>query len=1025
MKLPEIAVKNHQFTIVLFMLLFIFGITSYLTMPRSEDPQIVPNGISVIVVYPGTIPADMEELIADPVEEKLNELDNIKQIDTSINSGIVFIQIKFFAGTDMDEAYSEALQKVNNIKNELPDDLYSIDVIRWRMSDFIVMLQLGLISEKKSYAELDDELEILKKDLENVYGVKKVKKWAIPERKVYIDIDQEKLSKTSITIEQISKILQGNNINIPAGSIDAGLSRFFIQTSGSFKDLNEIRNSVIGSYQGRILYLKDIAKIHLEPEKSTYFARINKKRAVFLTVNQKEGTNVFEVMRGINKKIEKFKKTLDDHEKLYYVFNQAESVRMRLSGFFNNLFQGLIVVGLIILLAVGIRASSVVMIVIPLSIFINFGFLDISGYGIEQMSIAGLVIALGLLVDNAIVVIENVTRFSQLGYGAKEAAFKGTSQVGWAVVSATATTILAFLPIILMQNEAGQFIRSMPLTVVFTLGISLIIALTLTPYLASKYVVNSKRKTKKSRFKKTLEKFIDKIYKPVLDFSVNNPKRMVFGALILLLLSMLLFQFIGVSFFPMAEKPQFAINISTSDNSGIKKTDKAAKYVESILLNDDRVKTVAANIGRGNPQFHFNIESRRKDQTYCQIYVEMKKNDLEIRQNLIQKLREKFKTYADAKIEVQEIEMGEKVEAPIAIKILGDEMGVLKKLSEEVENMFNLTDGSVNVKNPLADSKMDLRIKINKDKANLLGIQIAQIDKTVRAAVSGLDISQFRDKNGKEYNMVLRMNFSENIQINDLDKIYITSVTGKRIPLKEVATIEFERSPKYIQHFDFQRCATITSDVKPGFNIENVTNEILDKVRRINLPEGYSYHVAGSQQARQSTFGGMGKAVIIALIGIFAVLVLQFKSYSQPFIVFSAIPLAFVGSLIALFLTGYTFSFTAFIGLTALLGIVVNNSIILVDYTNQLRRIDGFSIKDALMKAGETRFTPIILTTATTIGGLLPLTLRGGSLWGPMGWTVIGGLTTSTVLTLLIVPALYRVYVKEAGSKKQKGRSEK
>jgi multidrug efflux pump subunit AcrB len=319
------------------------------------------------------------------------------------------------------------------------------------------------------------------------------------------------------------------------------------------------------------------------------------------------------------------------------------------------------------------------------------------------------------------------------------------------------------------------------------------------------------------------------------------------------------------------------------------------------------------------------------------------------------------------------------------------------------------TRGTININNPLRTSKTDLHVNINRAKAGLLGIPLVDIDRAVRTSIAGIPISNYHDAEGKEYQIVVRLPKKETAILSDFDKIYVSSLTGAQVPLKQVASIEFKATPMLIDHHNMDRNATLTSDVISGYSVDNVTREILDKLDQFRWPKGYQYSVGGELESREESFGGMMQAVLIAIISIFAVLVLQFRSYSQPLIVFSAIPFALVGSVVTLLITGNSFSFTAFVGLTSLIGIVVNNSIILVDYTNQLRS-DGTSLKEALIQAGETRFVPIVLTTATTIGGLLPLTLGGGSLWAPMGWTIIGGLIASTLLTLIIVPILYQIF---------------
>jgi multidrug efflux pump subunit AcrB len=343
--------------------------------------------------------------------------------------------------------------------------------------------------------------------------------------------------------------------------------------------------------------------------------------------------------------------------------------------------------------------------------------------------------------------------------------------------------------------------------------------------------------------------------------------------------------------------------------------------------------------------------------------------------------------------------------------VLGNNLEVLRDASRDVEEIIFSTPGAINIDNPLSTSKTDLQVAIKREKAGMLGIALVDIDRTIRACIAGMTIAKYRDSEGKEYNIVVRLPIDRKPSISDFDKIYVSSAIGTPVPLKQVASIEFRLSPQEIIHYNLERSVTITADVPSGYSVDKVTQEIISKLDQYNWPKGYRYYAGGELESREESFGGMGQAAIIAMIAIFAVLVLQFRSFSQPLVVFSALPLAVIGSIIALLITGYSFSFTAFIGLTSLIGIVVNNSIILVDYTNKLRQ-EGKDLISALKEAGETRFRPIIFTTATTIGGLLPLTLRGGTLWAPMGWTIIGGLIASTFLTLIIVPVLYRIFTR-------------
>jgi len=1013
MRIPKLAIENHQFTIMVVILLVLSGLASLFTMPRSEDPQVSPSGSSVIVIFPGANPADMEELIANPIEEVINELEDIKRLTSVSEDGLVIVAVEFESGSNSDDKYSDVVQKVNSIRSKLPEEIASLEIQKWTISD-VCILQTAIISDSASYRELEYEAERLEKTLEKVPGIKYIKTWAFPQQEIRVSVDLEKLAQYRLSLEQVIGAIQSVNANIPGGSIDIGMRKFTVQTSGSYQSIADIRNTIVHSLNGKIVYLKDIADVESSYEDNNYFARVSGKRAVFVTASQKEGTNIFDVAGGLKEKLTKFENQLPQSMHIYNVFDQSQSVSHRVYGFFSNLLQGLLLVGLVVFLAVSVRATIIVILVIPLSILIGLGFVDISNYGLEQMSIAGLVIALGLLVDNAIVVTENISRFMKMGHSPKEAAIKGTKQIGWAVVSSTVTTILAFVPIIMMQNITGDFIRSMPVTVVYTLAASLLLSLTLTPYLSSKFIKVGDD-FKESRIRQSLNSFIEKYYRKSLNRALSRPKMAVVAALLIFLCSLALFPVVGVSFFPKAEKPQFIINIETPKGTSIDKTDQVAQYVESALARRDEVKHYAVNIGHGNPRIYYNVMSKREQSNYSQVYVELKENDMQVLSDITAELRREFSDFPGAKIEVKEFEQGPPVEAPIAIKIIGKNLDILKNIARDVERMIADAPGTINIDNPMNTSKTDLHVNINRAKAAMLGIPLVNIDRTVRASIAGLSVSQYRDARGKEYDIVVRLPFSDKPTVSDFDKIYVSSQTGAQVPLKQIAAIEFKSTPLTINHFNLERNVALTADVMGNISVDKTTKQIIEKLKKYNLPLGYRYYIGGEIESREESFGGMAKAVIIALAAIFAVLVLQFRSFSQPLIVFSAIPLAIIGSVAALFITGNNFSFTAFVGITSLVGIVINNSIILVDYTNQLRK-DGKPLITALKEAGEIRFIPIILTTATTVGGLLPLTLRGGTMWAPMGWTIIGGLIASTFLTLIFVPVLYKIFTPNAAA---------
>ncbi|NQV02856.1 MAG: efflux RND transporter permease subunit, partial [Bacteroidia bacterium] len=453
------------------------------------------------------------------------------------------------------------------------------------------------------------------------------------------------------------------------------------------------------------------------------------------------------------------------------------------------------------------------------------------------------------------------------------------------------------------------------------------------------------------------------------------------------------------------------IQINLPEGTNLDKTIQVTTDVEAILDTLSRVSYYASNIGHGNPRIYYNVFEKNYAKNFAEIFIQLEEYNKREFDNMVLQLRQQFSEYPGARINVKEFEQGHAIEAPIMVNVTGENLDILKEISEDVERIVSEQPGIINLDNQMSMKRIDLSVNINKDKASIYGVPVVEIDKTIRTAVNGLAVSRFRDPQGKEYKIILRMPVGEEITPEDFSHIYVRSLSGRLVPLKQLATIGFVQAPSTIKRFDLNRSALITADLEKGANLDQVMEPVMEQLSTYPFPKGYDYIITGELESREDSFGGMQVAIIIAMIAVFAVLVLQFRSFRQPLIIFAAIPFAVIGMIWGLLISGYTFSFSAFIGLISLVGIVVNNAIILVDYTNKLIA-KGMTLKVAIIKSGETRFTPIVLTSLTTIGGLLPLTLRGGTMWAPLGWTIIGGLLVSTFLSLIIVPVLYQVFTK-------------
>lgn len=1003
MKISETAVKNYQFTVIVFLLLIALGIYSFWKIPQAEDPEFPISIFPVIAIYPGASPSDMEQLVVDKVEETLNELEDIERIKTEIKDGVAIIVIEFSSDTDPDKKYDEILRQINSIRSQLPQDLYSIETLKIQAGNTNI-IQTALVSDSANYRDLSRFAGELKDEIRTVEGVKKAEAVAYPEQELRISVNIPKMAQFHITVTQFIGAIQSENVNIPGGSIEVGPKKFNIKTTGGYKSIDEVENTVIGSHMGNLVRLKDVAEVSWQDQELRYYGRFNGRKALFLIANMKEGQNIHEVRKRIYEVYDKFEKKLPAGISIERGFDQSQNVKNKLGRLEKDFLFAFLLV-LITLLPLGFRASGIVMISIPLSILTGITGLYLIGFSINQLTIVGAVIALGLLVDDSIVVVENITRWIRGGTTPYDAAIKATSQIGTAVTGCTATLILAFLPLMFLPGMAGKYMRSLPTSVTFIVTGSLLVALTIIPFIASR-IFRKAPDPGGNKALQTLNRGIDFTYGRALQWSLKHPGRTVLMASAFFFASLFLVRVIGFSLFPSAGLPQFLITVEGPRGSNIHETDRAVRFVESVLHGRPGVKYYMSNIGKGNPMIFYNSFQKSEQAALGEVMCEVG-TDVEL-EPFIDKLRDTLNTYANAKIYVYQFENGMPVDAPIAVRVVGENLDSIKTYASKIGDILTVHDGTIYVRNPLSQSLTDIKVNVNTEKAGIYGVLPSEIDKTIRLALAGLQAGKFRSDEGKEYPIDVRFPEERITSPASLDKIYIASLSGAQVPLSQLASLEFYDSPTLIQHYNSERSMTVTSSVKTGYNTDRVTKEVLAKISELKLPEGFKIIPAGEIEGRRQSFGGIGSAILIAIFGIFAVLILEFKTFRSTLIVLSVIPLGFIGGLLMLYITGYTLSFAAAVGFVALTGIEIKNSILLVDFTNQLRQ-QGTPLDEAILRAGEIRFLPVLLTTFTAIGGLLPIALGHSNLYSPLAYVIIGGLITSTLLARLVTPVMYKL----------------
>ncbi|RYZ21154.1 MAG: efflux RND transporter permease subunit [Chitinophagaceae bacterium] len=1007
MRITSFFVRNWQFTLVVFLMIVVVSLTTVFTMPRAEDPEINPPQYPIIAIYPGTSPKDLEELVVKPIEKRVSELENIKKIESKITDGVATVFVEYKYGVDVENKYQELVREIGALRPELPQDLYKLEVQKVNPTD-VNVLQVALVSENASDKTMRTYANALKEELERVPQLKKAAYAGVPEQEVRIDLKLEKLAQQHIPLNYVIGSIQSEAANIPGGSVRAGNKTYNIKTSGKYRNLDEIGNTIVFAANGHVVYLKDVADVSFRYEPVKHITRLNGHRAVLVTAAQKPGGNIAQTQAAYLPVLEKFEKTLPKNIALVRAFDQADNVGRRLGGLGVDF---LIAIGLVLitLLPLGGRAALVVMVAIPLSLGIGIVLLNALGYSLNQLSIVGLVVALGLLVDDSIVVVENIERWLREGWSRNDAVIEGTKQIGLAVLGCTATLIIAFLPLAFMPEAAGEFIRGLPMAVILSVLASMVVSLTIVPFLGAR-VLKTAHNPEGNLFLRLLKRAISGSYTRLLEVALKRPVLTLFIALGLFAASLGVFKIIGFRLFPTSEKPQFLVNVTMPLQSNLTATDNIARLVESELAKVPEVKHYTTNVGKGNPRIYYNVIPENEKQDFAQFYVQLQ-NDVnpKVKRAIIDSLRARFAPVAGARIEVKDFEQGPPVEAPVAIRFVGEDLDTLRAIAGRAEDLLKSVPGAIYVNNDVRVLKSDLHLNINTEKSRMLGINTADIDRTVRLAIAGYNAGTYTDAAGKDFAISVGTARDSFPDINAFENVFVNNAVGTPVPLAQVAQLGFESSPTIIKHADKKRYVVVTAFTQAGVLTETVLKEFMQRAPELKLPNGYELVLAGEVQSQKEAFGGSFGTVVIATIFLFImVLVLEFKTFKSTLIVLSVIPLGVIGGVTALWITGNPMSFVAIIGFIGLAGIEVKNSILLVDFTNQLRS-EGKPLDEAIREAGELRFLPIVLTSLTAIGGLLPIAVSSNPLISPLALVLIGGLISSTLLSRIVTPVVYKL----------------
>ena len=1008
MHIAEVAIRRWQLTLVLFALLSALGFSAFQQVPRAVDPHFSMPVVSIVALQPGADPAEIEQTITKPIEELLQGLEDVQNVASTSSDGNAVIRAEFDWSGDPDQYFNDTVREVTAIRSQLPSDLQRLTFEKIRTTNTSI-LQIALLSDTASWYRMEKYARDISEALGRYKEVRQSEIYGLPQPEISVEINSGRLAALRVPASSVADAIRVGGADVPAGAVTSGTRRFNVEAGGAFRDLETIRNLPLRSNDGTLLRVGDIAEVKFGAAEQRVEVSHNGRRAIWITANQKQGTDATKLRNLLVKELALQQKLLPPDIKAVVQFDQSRDIRKRLNELARDFGIALFLV-LFTLLPLGWRASIIVMISIPLSIASGLLAISAMGFNLSQLVVAGFILSLGLLVDDSIVVVENIARHLRMGKDRDQAAIDGTKEITMAVMGSTGVLVFAFFPLFFLPEGAGKFTQSFIGTIVATITASMIVSLTIVPFLASRILSRDEHEGGNAMLRWLMHK-IDRFYHPMLHWALDRPRRTVWGALAVTCAAFLLVPALGFSLFPNADTSYFRVTVEAEQGSSIAETGRIVRAVSNVLKTEPMIKIRAENVGAYNPPVFYNVFQRGENPTHGEVLAIMDDWKNAEARAMIVRLRQRLDTIPGARIKIVLFQNGAPINAPVEFRVYGPDQGELRKIASKMEQALRDTPGARDVNNPVSFDRVDLDVQIDDAKAALFDVQSGAARRAIRLALSGERSGTFRDVEGDSYPVVVRLPLTETHPISALESIYVPSRSGQSVLLAEISNPTLESTPAAVYRYNLERNVSITAQITDGAVVSKVNRDAQNRMDKIPLKPGYSIEIGGEAEKINDTFAGFGPIVMIAMFSIFAILVAEFGRFKEALVVAGVIPLGTFGGLIALVVTGNNLSFLAVIGFIALVGIEIKNSILLVDFTSQLRQ-RGLGLREAIEQAGEVRFLPVLLTSVTAIGGLMPLALFGGSLYGPLAIVLIGGLISSTLLSRIVTPAMYLLVVR-------------
>ncbi len=1006
-------IKRPIFTTMIVMLLVVFGLNSYPGLGIDLYPDIDFPIVTVTVTYTGASPEEMETLVTKPIENAVSSVAGIKTMSSISREGYSQTTLEFELGTDPKQASSEVREKVASRRKRLPDQIDEPIVQRFDITAQSI-LGFSLASDTRNRGEIRKIAEdIVKDELQRLDGVAEVNIIGASPREIILTVDPQKLEAYGVTFQQVLAAANNQNINTPGGKVNEQGLELTVRTIGKYRNVDDIKNIIVANKDGKLVRMSDVVAVEDTWEEERTFARTGGVSSVIILVQKQSGTNTVDVAdRAIAAMKRMETEVLPKDIKVSLVRDRSTYIRDSVDDVMTAIiFGGLLAVLVTYVFLRNLRATIIGAFAIPTSIIATFFLMKAMDFTLNNMSLMGLSLSVGILIDDAIVVVENIFRHLEMGKSPKQAALDATNEISLAITATTLAILAVFVPVGNMGEIVGQFFKQFGLTVAFAVAFSLFVAFTLTPMLSAYWLKNDLAQKEKTGITGWIQRKLDswedgfvtlrELYKDFLRWAFQRPKKIVAVAILSLFLNVLLVPFLGIEFQPTYDSGEFSINFQAPTGTSMEKMKEILKPIENEVIKIPELQTVSLWIGSSrNPVYKGQLSvklvpSNERKRSMTQIMDE---------------LRIKFRNNKDMKISLTTNQGGGRGDSrPVQIALRGPDLDTLNRFAEEIIENIKKIPGATDV--DISSSQMEPEVQIRLDPARMgdVGLDATSAGTVIQTAFLGNTTSNQFSVAGSDYNIRVQMKETNRLNINDVANLRVSTPTGQFVRLGDIAEVKLSSGPTQIDREDRQRQVIVYANavgISPGEVIEKIKQDILPN---LNLPIGYSHKFVGQAKMMQDSFGEIAKALILAVILIYMVLASEFESFIHPLTIMLSLPFSLIGAILGLMIAGNTINIMSLIGVIMLMGLVTKNAIILIDYTNQLRD-EGFSITDALLEAGSLRLRPILITTISTILGMLPIALgwgAGAELRQSMGVVLVGGMITSTFLTLIVVPLVY------------------